>query len=219
MLNTTAAKMPISTLLLWPDYFSSNKNLDVFDSTSDSDLQFGQCIHPFFEIFWGSLEPHRKNLILNASAPCLFDTQASNPTEFYTAFLSKAKEMTSQKFHLNKVAFNPSSSFIANLWNSDFFWILPDCPSGVSIFFCPVTKSLNASELEKKRNFAMADKVKAVEIEKLTKQKLFLPNNIMDMVCMTWNLYSILSLCFGKTPHSAIFLKDWADHMYENHLI
>jgi hypothetical protein len=99
--------------------------------------------------------------------------------------LSKAKEMTSQKFHLNKVAFNPSSSFIANLWDSDFFWILPDCPSGVSIFFCPETKSLNASELEKKRNFAMTDKVKAVEIEKLTKQKLFLLNNIMDMVCMT----------------------------------
>ena len=200
MLNTTAAKMPISTLLLWPDYFSSNKNLDVFDSTSDSDSQFGQSIHPFL-LFFFLRKPRTtpKKLIINASAPCLFDTQASNPTEFYTAFLSKAKEMTSQKFHLNKVAFNPSSSFIANLWDSDFFWILPDCPSGVSIFFCPETKSLNASELEKKRNFAMTDKVKAVEIEKLTKQKLFLPNNIMDMVCMTWNLYSVLSLCFGKT--------------------
>ncbi len=107
------------------------------------------------------LEPHRKNLILNASATPPFDTQASKPTDFYTTFLSKksqfkAKEMMLHRFHLDKVAFNPSSSFIANLWNSDFFWILPDSPSGVSIFFCPETKSLNAIELEKEKNFALA---------------------------------------------------------------
>ncbi len=88
------------------------------------------------------LELHRKNLILNASASPPFDTQASHPTEFYNSFLSKksqfkAKEMMTHHFHLNKVAVNPSTSFIANLWNSDFFWILPESPSGVSIFFCP----------------------------------------------------------------------------------
>jgi len=127
--------------------------------------------------------------------------------------------MMTRHFQLNKVTFNPSTSFIANLWNSYFFWILPDSPSGVSIFFCPETKSLNATELEKERNFALADKVKAGEIEKLSKQKLHLPNTIMDMIWMIHNLYAVISLCFGKTAHSASFLKDWSDHMCKKHLM
>lgn len=102
------------------------------------------------------LQSHRKNLILNATALPPFDVPAPTPTEFYATFLSKksqfkAKEMMLHHFHLDKVAFNPSTTFIANLWNGDFSWILPDSPSGMSIFFCPETKSLNATELEKKR--------------------------------------------------------------------
>ncbi len=170
------------------------------------------------------LEPHRKNLILNASATPPFDTQASKPTDFYTTFLSKksqfkAKEMMLHRFHLDKVAFNPSSSFIANLWNSDFFWVLPDSPSGISIFFCPEMKSVNAIELEKEKNFALADKVKSGDIEKLSKQKLYLPPSLMDMVWMTQNLLAVISLCFGNKSLSATFLQDWADHMYENRLM
>lgn len=66
------------------------------------------------------LESHRKNLILNASALLPFDVQAPMPTAFYTIFLSKnsqfkAKEMMLHHFHLGKVAFNPSNSFITNL--------------------------------------------------------------------------------------------------------
>jgi len=44
------------------------------------------------------------------------------------------------------------------LWSGDFFWILPNFPSGISIFYFPKSKSLNAHELEKKRNLAGADK-------------------------------------------------------------
>jgi hypothetical protein len=170
------------------------------------------------------LESYRKNLILNASATPPFDIQASKPTEFYNSFLSKksqfkAKEMILHCFQLDKVAFNPSTTFISNLWSSDFFWILPDSPSGVSIFFCPETKSINATELEKEQNFALADKVKAGDKEKLSKQKLYLPNSIMDLVWMTQNFLAVISLCFGKSSLSASFLKDWADHMYENRLI
>jgi hypothetical protein len=169
------------------------------------------------------LELHRKNLILNASASPLFDSQATQPTDFFNAFLSKktqfkAKEMMTHHFHLNRVAFNPSTLFIANLWNSDFFWVLPDSPLGVSIFFCPETKSLNTTELEKERSIALADKVKAGDIEKLAKQKLHLPNTIRDMVWMTQNFY-VISLCFGKSAHSASFLKNWVYHMYKNHLM
>jgi hypothetical protein len=119
------------------------------------------------------LEPYTKNLILNASALPPFDIQAPKLTESYTTFLSKksqfkAKEMILHRFHLDKVAFHPSTFFIANLWHGDFFWLLPDSPSGVIIFYCPETKSLNAAELEKEKNFALADKIKPYDIEKLS---------------------------------------------------
>jgi hypothetical protein len=170
------------------------------------------------------LELHIKNLILNASATPPFDTQAPTPTEFYSTFLSKksqfkAKEMILHRFHLNKIAFNPSTYFIANLWHGDFFWLLPDAPSGVSIFYCPETKSLNAAELEREKNYALADKVKPGDIEKLSKQRLYLPTSIMDMVWMAQNFLAVISLCFGSQSLSASFLKDWADHMYENRLM
>lgn len=159
------------------------------------------------------LEEHRKNLILNASATSPFTEAASSPSEFYTAFLAKksqfkAKDMILHKLHAEKVAFNPSSSFINNLWNCDFFWLLPDTPSGVSIFFCPETKSSNASDIEKERLLALADKVNISDIEKLSKQKLYIPNTLMDMVWMTQNFYTVVKLCFGDRSHSAQFLKD-----------
>jgi hypothetical protein len=167
------------------------------------------------------LEEHRKNLILNASAIPPFDEKATKPTEFLTAFLAKksqfkAKDMLVHRLQSEKICFNPGSCFINNLWNCDFFWLLPDSPSGISIFFCPETKSANASDLEKDRLLALADKVNLSDIEKLAKQKLFIPNTLMDMVWMTQNLYTIIKLCFGQKSHSATFLKDWADHMYEN---
>jgi hypothetical protein len=112
------------------------------------------------------LATHRKNLILNASSLPPFDTKADKPTEFYKTFLNKksqfkAKDMMLHRFHLDKIVFNPSTSFVTNLWNGDFFWILPDSPSGISIFFCPETKSLNAAEIEKEKSFALADKIKS----------------------------------------------------------
>jgi hypothetical protein len=171
------------------------------------------------------LETHRKNLILNATSLSPYNTQADKPTEFYKNFLSKksqfkAKEMMLHRFHLDKVAFNPNTSFITNLWNGDFFWVLPDSPSGVSIFFCPETKSLNASEIEKVKHFALADKIKSGDIDKLSKQKLYLPTSLMDMVWMTQNFLAvIISLCFGQSSLSATFIKGWADHMYENRLM
>jgi hypothetical protein len=80
--------------------------------------------------------------------------QAVTPTEFYSTFLSKksqfkAKEMMTNHFHLDKIAFNTNSSLLANLWNCIFFWILPNMLSGVNIFFCPEMKSLSAPELKK----------------------------------------------------------------------
>jgi len=63
------------------------------------------------------------------------------------------------------------------------------------------------------------DKIKATDIEKLTKEKLSFPETVMDMVWLTQNLHAIVSLCFGPTSHSAKFLKDWGNHMYSNRLM
>jgi len=120
---------------------------------------------------------------------------------------------------MSRIAFNPSTSFIPGLWHSDLFWTLPDTPSGVSIFVCPEIKSLNTSKLEKEKSFVLADKVKAEELSKVTKQKMYLPTNIMDLVWITQNLHVVISLVFGPQSHSASFPHSWASHMYDNRLI
>jgi hypothetical protein len=173
---------------------------------------------------FGRLVSYRKNLILNASAIPPFDSPADSPTEFYALLLSKksqfkAKEALAHRLLMEKVSFNPGAAFVTCLWHAEFFWILPDSPSGNSVFFCPEAKSLNVSELEKERSFALVDKLKAGDLKKLSKQKLYLPSTVMDMVFMVQNLYSILFLCFGKSSHSASFLLGWGNHMFENRLM
>lgn len=96
---------------------------------------------------FGWLEFYRKNLILNAMANPPFDSLAEAPTEFYNMFLSKksqfkAKEALSHCLLMEKISFNPGTAFMTCLWHAEFFWILPDSPSRVSVFFCPEAKSL-----------------------------------------------------------------------------
>ncbi len=188
---------------------------DMLRSTKDRDDK-----DPGFQ----RLEPFRKNLILNASAEPPFEQQAEQPTEFYNTFLSKksqfkAKEMLVHRLSIDKISFNLNTTFVSCLWNSDFFWVLPDSPSGISLFFCPESKSLNSYELEKEQNLALADKIKHSDLEKLAKQKLTIPSTIMDMVWMTQNMFAIIKLCFGPSSHSAKFLKSWATHMYDNRIM
>jgi len=88
------------------------------------------------------LESYRKSLILNASAVPPHDSPADIPTEFYNMFLSKktqfkAKEALAHRLLLDKVSFNPGAAFVTCLWHTEFFWVLPDSPSGISLFFCP----------------------------------------------------------------------------------
>ena len=170
------------------------------------------------------LELHKKNLILNASAEPPYDTQAKEPSEFFKNFLQKktqfkAKEFLVHHLQIDNIAFHPSSSFAANLWNCDFLWLTPDMPSGVSIFFCPEISSLNTFEIEKDRNLALVDKIKQSDIEKISKEKFSLPDSVMEMVWLTQNLHAVVALCFGPSSHSARFLKDWGNHMYSNRLM
>jgi hypothetical protein len=158
------------------------------------------------------------------SATPPFETPAQTPTEFYQSLMGKkrqfkAKEALLHRLNLDKISFNLSASFVANNWNCEFFWVLPDSPLGISIFFCPESKSINVQDPEKERSFTLADKIKNADIEKLSKQKLYIPTKLMDMVWMTQNLYAIISLCFGGKSHSATLLSDWAKHMYKNRII
>jgi hypothetical protein len=170
------------------------------------------------------LEYYKKNMILNASAIPLFDEQASTPTEFLIQFMGKknhfkAKEMLFHRLSIDNAPFHPNTQMVSCLWNGDFMWLTPDCPSGVSIFFCPELSTINSAELEKDRTLPLADKVKHGDLEKLSKQKFTIPTNIMEKVWMTQNFHSIVSLCFGPQSHSAIFLDNWAKHMYHHRLM
>jgi hypothetical protein len=129
------------------------------------------------------------------------------------------KDMLLHRFHTDRIAFNPNSTFIKNLWNSEFFCILPDSPSGISIFYCPETKLSISYEQEKERNLALLDKVNASDIEKLAEQKMSLPSTLMDLVWTSQNFLAVISLCFGSLSHSALFLQGWIDHMYDNRLL
>jgi len=169
------------------------------------------------------LEEHHKNLILNAlTVPFRLMTQKlHNPLSFIQPFLAKksqfkAKDMLLHRLQSEKISFNPGSFFVNSLWNCDFFWLLPDTPSGVSIFFCPETKSASTADIERDRLLALTDKVNLSEFEKLAKQKLYIPSTIMDMVWMTQNFHAVIKFCFGPKAHSTVFLRNWADHMYEN---
>ncbi len=120
---------------------------------------------------------------------------------------------------MDQVNFNPNSHLVVCLWICEFHWITPDLPSGTSIFFCLETSSINSKELERERSFALADKIKQDDIDKLPKQKLSFPTTIMEAIWMTQNFYSLLSICFGPQFRSALFLKSWADHMYRNRIM
>ena len=175
---------------------------DTMDKTSKSKEEK--------ELGFKRLELHCKKLILNASAVTPFTTEASTPTKFYSTFLSKksqfkAKDMLIHRFHIAKIAFNPNSTFITNLWNSKFFWLLPDSPSGSSIFYCPETKSMNTFELQIERNLALVNKVNNSDIEKLAKQKISLPTSLMELVWSTQNFHAVISLCFGLNYNQLLY--------------
>lgn len=96
------------------------------------------------------LKHHKKNLILNASSLPPYDEHGLGPKDFLLQFLSKkSKEMLSHRLSLDIVLFHPNTQMVSFLWIGDFFWLKPDFPFGVSIFFCPELSTVNLVELEK----------------------------------------------------------------------
>ncbi len=68
------------------------------------------------------LEPHRQQFILNASSTHPFESAATSPTSFYTEFLSqkqqfKAKELLCHHLAKNKILFQPSAAFAAQIYS------------------------------------------------------------------------------------------------------
>jgi hypothetical protein len=206
--------------LLHPDQKNSRKDnylintMIKLNDTMDKSSRTREEKDPGFN----RLERQHQKLILHASAVPPFDSAGPNPTEFYPSFLAKksqfkAKKMLMHRFQVEKIAFHPNPTFVTNLWNSDLFWLLPDSSSGISIFYCPEKKFSNYNELEKERNLALANKKKSTDIEKLSKQKIFLPTTVMDLIRMTQKFHAVISLCFGPESHSSIYLKEWANHI------
>jgi len=193
---------------------------ECFDNNMSRSIKEKEEKEPGFN----RLESHKKQLILNASAVSPYDSMASEPTEFFKTFLQKktqfkAKEFITHRLQVNNIAFHPSSSFSSCLWNCDFLWLTPDLPSGISIFFCLELSSLNSQEIEKDRNLAAVDKIKHSDMDKISKEKFALLESIMDLVWMTQNYHAVIALCFGPKSHSAKFLQDWGNHMYNNRLM
>jgi hypothetical protein len=131
----------------------------------------------------------------------------------------KAKELLVHRLHIDNIAIHLSSTFSSCLWNCDLLWLTPDLPSGISIFFCPELSSLNSHEIEKDRNLAAVEKIKTSDIDKVSKEKFAFPESIMDLVWMTQKYHAVIAFCFGHKSHSAKFLQDWANHMYNNRLM
>jgi hypothetical protein len=103
------------------DHYLINTMIKLHD-TIDKSSKNKEYKEPGFK----RLETHRKTLILNASAVPPFNKAAEHPTEFFSNFLAKksqfkAKDMLLHRFHSDKVAFNPNSTFVTNLWNAEFF--------------------------------------------------------------------------------------------------
>jgi hypothetical protein len=80
-------------------------------------------------------------------------------------------------------------------------------------------KSNISAELECERNLALADKVNVSDIDKLAKQKISLLTSLMDLVWTVQNFHAVISLCFGKSSHSASFLQDWINYIYDNRFL
>jgi hypothetical protein len=117
-------------------------------------------------------------MILNASATPPFDEQASEPSDVLLQFMGKknqfkAKEMLFHRLSIYNTPFHPNTQMVSCLWNADFFWLTPDYPPGVSIFFCPELSTVNSVELEKDRTLALVDKVKHGDLENIVEAKVF----------------------------------------------
>jgi hypothetical protein len=63
------------------------------------------------------------------------------------------------------------------------------------------------------------EKIKTSDIDKVSKEKFAFPESIMDLVWMTQKYHAVIAFCFGHKSHSAKFLQDWANHMYNNRLM
>jgi hypothetical protein len=197
----------------WKDYFFKSPHVEY----SNNFLKLThESIGPLIK-FVNSISEISKKLGVTLLA---LDTSGGNLQLFhYPTVLGGNWCNKSKKLSIDSILFHPTTQMVSCLWSGDFMWIIPDHPSSVSVFFCPEIPMVNSIELEKDRTFALADKVKHGDLEKMMKQKFTLPLNIMEMVWMTQNFHSIVSLCFDPQSHSAISLEDWARHMYHNRLM
>jgi hypothetical protein len=209
--NTNSSQMSLKNqhVILALQKISENLDQNAIRAREDSDRK-----EPGFK----KLEPHRKNLILNASAPEPFDTAPDKPTAFYDDFLSrktqfKARDILITRLNQDKIYFRPSSAFAAYLYSADWIWEKPETPTGISVFYCPESSSISTSYNDYEKALVMLNKIERQDIKRLMSQSLVIPDSIMSAIFMLENLKAITTLCFGEESHSTICIQSWVDHM------
>jgi hypothetical protein len=142
---------------------------------------------------FSKLEPHKKLLILNATENDSQDDSPTEPTDFCRAFFLKttgyrAKETLQKGLKENReIVFIPSTAFTARLYTVDFLWQSPDQPSGISLFFCS-----KSSTIESDQGYALLEKIDKLDralLQVLTRGMSFVPtwfSSSFDCRMMNW---------------------------------
>jgi hypothetical protein len=111
---------------------------------------------------FGKLPPHRKQMILHASAPNPFTKATESPTEFYESLLTKksafkVKQLLDHEFSTTSVkCFRVSPDLAASIWIGD---LISDNinPLNLSIWFCPERSHSDAKESELEKGLWIMD--------------------------------------------------------------
>lgn len=166
---------------------------------------------------FSKLEPHKKLLILNATENDSQDDSPTEPTDFCRAFFLKttgyrAKETLQKGLKENReIVFIPSTAFTARLYTVDFLWQSPDQPSGISLFFCS-----KSSTIESDQGYALLEKIDKLDAQKASKQKIKVPSSYIAALWMLKNMRAVFSLLFGEKSQTSKCLSSWITHFEFN---
>lgn len=120
---------------------------------------------------------------------------------------------------LENVLFQPSPAFAANLYSADWVWLIPDKPSGISIFFCPDSSSAPQYITDYEKGLALLEKIEKSDVTKLIKQSITLPPSVINAVFMLQNLKAVIDLCFREESQLAICILSWIGHIMKHRQI
>jgi hypothetical protein len=124
--------------------------------------------------------------------------------------------MLTHRFLVDKVSFNPSASFTNCLLSSDFVLDSPRHTFGHKYFLLSRVKASQCSRIRKRKKFGVSRHNQARSYQENSQTKTKHTINCGEYGLDDPNLQATIALCLGPTSHSAMFLEDWAQDMYQN---